>query len=81
MPLGTPRGMDAATVRVPHLLALLRHPGGWNLRNLLAHGYLPNAHGGAATVSLYAAMRVIVLACRGRSSDRAPERDKDADEG
>lgn len=61
--------------------ALLRHPGGWNLRNLLAHGYLANASGGVAAVSLYAAMRVIVLACRGRPSDRTPERDKDADEG
>lgn len=41
--------------------AVLRHPGGWNLRNLLSHGYLPAINGGVAALALYAALRVLVL--------------------
>lgn len=41
--------------------AVLRHPGGWNLRNLLSHGYLPAVNGGVAAIALYAALRVLVL--------------------
>jgi len=45
--------------------ALLKHPGGWNLRNKLAHGYLPDASGGLAAIVLYAAMRILVLCDEG----------------
>lgn len=45
--------------------ALLRHPGGWNLRNLAAHGYTPGIGGAAGAVVLYAAMRIIVLSADG----------------
>ncbi|KAB2807855.1 hypothetical protein F9L07_24525 [Pimelobacter simplex] len=41
--------------------AVLKHPGGWNLRNLLSHGYLPAINGGVAALALYAALRVLVL--------------------
>jgi len=41
--------------------AVLKHPGGWNLRNLLSHGYLPGVNGGVASLVLYAALRVLVL--------------------
>lgn len=41
--------------------AVLKHPGGWNLRNLLSHGYLPAVNGGVAALALYAALRVFVL--------------------
>ena len=41
--------------------AILKHPGGWNLRNLLSHGYLPGINGGVAALALYAALRVLVL--------------------
>lgn len=44
--------------------ATLRHPGGWNLRNLLSHGYLPGINGSVAALALYTALRILVLAGR-----------------
>lgn len=41
--------------------AVLKHPGGWNLRNLLSHGYLPAIRGGVTALALYAALRVLIL--------------------
>lgn len=41
--------------------AVLKHPGGWNLRNLLSHGYLSGISGGIAALALYAALRVLVV--------------------
>lgn len=41
--------------------AVLRHPGGWNLRNLLSHGYLPGINGSVAALALYTALRILVL--------------------
>lgn len=46
--------------------AFLTHPGGWNVRNNLAHGYLAGAQGSVAAIALYAATRVILLAKSGR---------------
>lgn len=42
------------------LTAMFNHPGGWNLRNLAMHGYLPNISGQVAALVLYAALRVII---------------------
>lgn len=44
--------------------ALLNHPGGWNLRNLMAHGYIPSAGSALAAVLIYAAMKIVLLALR-----------------
>lgn len=44
--------------------ALLNHPGGWNLRNLMAHGYIRSAGSAHAAVLLYAAMKIVVLALK-----------------
>lgn len=49
--------------------AVLRHPGGWNLRNLLTHGYLPNAANWVGAITLYAALKIIVNASRGPRPD------------
>jgi hypothetical protein len=49
--------------------ALLTHPGGWNLRNELAHGYLASARGSIAAVALYAALKVILIVSDGPSQD------------
>lgn len=44
--------------------ALLNHPGGWNVRNLMAHGYILSAGSPLATVLIYAAMKIILLASK-----------------
>lgn len=49
--------------------AVLKHPGGWNLRNLLSHGYLPGVNGGVAALVLYAALRVLVLSNKSAVAD------------
>lgn len=53
--------------------ALLNHPGGWNVRNLMAHGYIPSAGSALAAVLIYAAMKIVLLALRDPSdaSDQA----------
>ncbi|XBH20408.1 hypothetical protein V5R04_09120 [Jonesiaceae bacterium BS-20] len=44
------------------LKSIYKHPGGWNLRNQLFHGYLPNIHGSkVAGVVLYSILRILVL--------------------
>ena len=47
--------------------ALFKHPGGWNLRNLTSHGYLPSITGSFAAIALYAAIRLLVLTNGGAS--------------
>ena len=49
--------------------AVLKHPGGWNLRNLLSHGYLPSISGRVAALALYSALRVLVLSDNGAPVD------------
>lgn len=49
--------------------AVLRHPGGWNLRNLISHGYLPGINGGVAALALYAALRILALAGKPAPTD------------
>lgn len=44
--------------------ALLNHPGGWNVRNLMAHGYIHNAGSALAAVLIYAAMKIVLLALK-----------------
>lgn len=44
--------------------ALLNHPGGWNVRNLMAHGYILSAGSALAAVLIYAAMKIVLLALR-----------------
>jgi hypothetical protein len=48
--------------------AVLKHPGGWNLRNLTSHGYLPRITGSLAAIALYAAIRLLALTDGGASA-------------
>jgi hypothetical protein len=59
--------------------ATLKHPGGWNLRNLTSHGYLPGADGSVAAITLYAALRVLILTANG--SPEKQEDNQDAGQG
>lgn len=54
------------------LNALLNHPGGWNVRNLMAHGYILRAGAALAAVLIYAAMKIVLLALKdpGEASDQ-----------
>lgn len=45
--------------------ALLRHPAGWNVRNLMAHGYLDNIGSSVAAVLLHVALKVLMLSMAG----------------
>ncbi len=47
--------------------ALLNHPGGWNVRNLMAHGYVLRAGSALAAVLIYASMKIVLLALEGPS--------------
>lgn len=44
--------------------ALLNHPGGWNVRNLMAHGYIVSAGSALAAVLIYAAMKIVLHALK-----------------
>ena len=48
--------------------ALLNHPGGWNVRNLMAHGYILRVGSALAAVLIYAAMKIVLLALRDPSN-------------
>lgn len=48
--------------------ALLNHPGGWNVRNLMAHGYILRGGAPLAAVLIFAAMKIVLLALRNNAN-------------